>query len=278
MPVSRYKFKIPKDDGFLKIPLDMTFQLVDQSETIEKDFVKPELDKAVNEIKDYEKVRFTPIGITPGIINVAKTVTYKLFFYDTQNTTFQIPTTYSDIGFDNDDLKFRKNSLIKSSLILNFYDTDILTNQRLVSRIVIHPNIDLSDTTTGNVNSASVKEVVFSLANPLSYLQVVGGGFFIYHYKDEVDINLPKSLYMRATFNNAKTGKSTNFMTNTTITTIDNLVGKLHTKYDLIRLPTGFFYSLDDTYPNNQSNNVQVIPNPPFDIDCVINLYELVVS
>lgn len=260
--VNRYTFRVPPTTSTattFNIPIEMDFQLVDQGETIERQFVEVETKRAINPIVDYEKVRFIP---KDGSI-LSRNVSYNVNFWDsTNNEYYNAPATtkYANIGFDNDDLRFRKNSLIKSILNLEFYDSPIVTDQNLISVIAINPDIRLADI---NVNSqvtpASNKAVVFTLGNPLYYNEKFGEGFFIYHYKDEVDIQVPKDLYMRASFKNAKTGQRTNMMTepfdpNAPIE-IDGLQGLLHTKYTLIRTQTGYYYELDTSQANVTSTN-----------------------
>ena len=255
MPVNRYTFRIPpvtSSATTLNVPFEMDFQLVDQGETIERQFVEVEKEKSINPIVDYEKVRFIPKDGN----NISRTVTYDVNFWDDNTNDYYNapnPTNYADIGFDDDDLRFRKNSLIKSILTLEFYDSPIVTDQNLVSLIHINPDIRLADI-QGNsqVTPASNKLLLFALGNPLYYNDKFGEGFFIYHYKDEVDIQAPKDLYMRASFSNAKTGKRTNMMTEpfTGTLQIDELQEKLHTKYTLERTQTGYFYEIDTAQPN----------------------------
>ena len=44
----------------IDLPIDMNFQIVDNSELIERVFVDTEVEKAINPIVDYDKVRFVP--------------------------------------------------------------------------------------------------------------------------------------------------------------------------------------------------------------------------
>lgn len=289
MPVERITLRVPSSNATgttFNIPIEMDFQLVDQGETIERQFVDVETEKSINPIIDYEKVRFIPTFNG----DIVHTVTYNVNFWD--DTTppgdyFNAPgaTTYANIGFSDDDLKFRKNSLIKSMFTLNFYDSPIVTDQNLVSIITINPDIRLADVQSNSqINPASFKPVTFSLGNPLNHNEVFGEGFFIYHYKDEVTNLLPKHLYMRASFKNTKTGKRVNMMTVPFDATlplinqlqIDDLQGVLHTKYTLVRTQTGYYYELDATQPN-----VNVIGNTINNIsynNYEIKLYEVRVS
>jgi len=283
--VDRYKFRIGEaaTASTLNIPLDMTFQLVDQAEIIERKFVDVEVEKATNPIIDYEKARFTPSYTGATILRAIPTVAYNCHFWDDANNDYYNPpspyasTSFGQIGFTDGDLKFRKSNFKNSFIRLDFYDTDIVTDQRLISYIIIQPDIRLSDIQTNSqLYPVSDKPVSFNMSNPLGNNEVFGEGYFIYHFKDEVDSNDPKYLYMRASFNNAKNGKTTNLMTEPFVylplqdqLQIDELIDQLHTKYELIRDDTGYFYAIDNNYSNN------VLSDPT---SYTVNLYEVKVA
>lgn len=250
--------------SIISIPIDMNFQLVDQSELIETQFVDIETEKAINPILDYEKVRFIPVNSS---FNIFDNVKYNVIFSGGVNN-------YGGIGFTNDDIKFRRNNFKLSFLKLNFYDTDKATDQRLVSFITLFPKItdvDLYPLNSTVYVPSSVKPAnqiitTFNLDNPLNNSKGNFEGFYLYNYKDEVTNSLPKELFMRASFNNAKSGKTTNLMTISSAQTIDNLVNKLHTKYILKRNNTGYFYEIDNSY----STNINISGNT-----ITINLYQI---
>jgi len=271
-PVERYKFKLSEaaTASTLNIPFEMTFQMVDQAEIIERKFVKTEVEKAINPIIDYEKVRFIPsyTGSTLQPINV---VGYNCYFWDDNTNDYfnpsapYNPTNYAQIGFTDGDLKFRKSKFKNSYIRLDFYDSDVVTDQRLLSYIIIKPDIRLSDIQTNStLYPVSNKPVTFNMGNPLGNNEVFGEGYFIYHFKDEVDYNDPKDLYMRASFNNAKNGKTTNLMTKPFDSSlpvadqlhIDGLVDQIHTRYVLIRDNTGYYYAIDNTYSTNVNSTL----------------------
>lgn len=249
----------------INIPINLEFQLVDQAELIEDKFVNIEIEKAINPILDYEKARFVPIN---SFNNIIDKIQYNVTFTGLSNT-------YSSIGFTDDDIKFRKNSFKLSFLKLNFYDTDKATDQRLISFVTLYPKITDSNLQPLNIAPPLIPSTVkpanqipisFELENPLFNQKGIFEGFYLYNYKDEVTQTIPKELFMRATFNNAKNGKSTNLITSSSAYTIDNLVNKLYTKYILTRNNTGFFYQIDQTY----SNNVIISGN-----NITINLYQI---
>jgi hypothetical protein len=291
MLVDRYQVKIPRIDSSattINVPIDLTPQMVDQSEIVNREFVSVEVDNAINPTLDYEKVRFLPADIFPNAtattvnpanVDVMRQVIYKISLLDSSGNYFSTNpngTTYADAGFSDDDLRYRKNKLTKSFLQLSFYDSDIVTDQRLVASMSINPNITSADI---NPNSqlypVADKQLEFRLRNPLMDDEAFGEGFFVYYFKDEVDINLPEFLYMRATFNNAKTGVATGLMVDANVPAIDELVGQLHTRYVLHRTVTGYYYAIDDAFgvtPPATTNNV--VYNT-ITQSVTINLYEV---
>jgi hypothetical protein len=192
MLVDRYQIKLPRPESSattINVPIDLTPQLVDQAEIIDRKFVEVEVENAINPILDYEKVRFLPAIISPtptattvnSVIQI-QTLTYQINLLDANNTYFSPSTTYADAGFDNDDLRFRKNRLIKSFLRLDFYDSDILTDQRLVATMSINPNITYADIQP-NISAYPVaqnKQLWLQLKNPLTNDEVlVRASFYI---------------------------------------------------------------------------------------------------
>tara|TARA_R110000868_G_scaffold21019_4_gene87906 strand:- start:3705 stop:4568 length:864 start_codon:yes stop_codon:yes gene_type:complete len=287
MLVDRYQVKIPRIDSSattINVPIDLTPQMVDQSEIVNREFVSVEVDNAINPTLDYEKVRFLPASVSPNaaattVSNpvIMQQVIYIVSLLDSTTGTYFSSTSYADAGFSDDDLRYRKNKLTKSFLQLSFYDSDILTDQRLVGSMAINPNITLADIQPNStLYPVALKPLEFRLRNPLTDDEAFGEGFFVYHFKDEVDINLPEFLYMRATFNNAKTGVATGLMVdNTNIPAIDELVDLLHTRYVLHRTVTGYYYAIDDEF----GVTLPAINNVTYNSTTVtVNLYAVRVS
>lgn len=251
----KYKLRVDQiasSGSTINIPLDMKFITIDQAEVVEKDFVDIEVEKAINPIIDYEKTRFVLTNTNNVILD---NISYELNFINNGNLLSQ--TNYSDIGFNYDDIKYRKNGFVKSFLRLNFYDNDIPTNQRLISFLTIFSKITNKDIIPiGSPNAGlpigvNLLPVRFILSNPIKDPNGFAEGFYLYHYKDEVLETLPKELFMRAEFNNAKTGKRTTFTTVNSPQTVDNVINKLHTKYILKRDVTGYYYEIDNNYSTN---------------------------
>ena len=83
----------------INLPITMEYQLVDQSELIDRVFVDVEVEKAINPIIDYEKVRFLPLNLSG---NGLETIIYTL--------DLSGATNYGAIGFSDDDIKFNKEN------------------------------------------------------------------------------------------------------------------------------------------------------------------------
>jgi hypothetical protein len=262
----------------IDIPINMRYQIVDNGELIERIFVEDETQKAVNPILNYDKVRFVPLDKTSRNIS---NITYSLSFLNANNTLV-IPSNYSDIGYDNDDIKFERNNFKESYLNLAFYDSDNALTQNLVTEIEIYSFLDETDywkpgsTPTGFVGGlakpASQIQVKNTVSNPLTMAKADYEGFYIYNYKDEYTVGLPKYLYMKGTYYNAKNGKITNLMTEPTKKPIEQLVNTLYTKYKLYRTTTGFYYVVDDTYSTNVTYTNSVVNNTS---DVLIKLYQI---
>lgn len=263
----------------INIPIKLDFQIVDNAELVETVFVDVQTQEAINPILDYDKVRYIPVDKTGKHIG---NVNYYLSFLN-QNNALAIPTYYSNIGFEDADIKFERSNFTESVLSLQFFDTDNALTQNLISEIDIFSHVS-SDSffpsgtprtigIVGQAKPASQIPVRFILSNPLLVSRGFYEGYHIYSYKDDIVIGIPKVLYMKGTYFNAKTGKSTNLMTEPTAFTIDNLVKKLYTKYILFRDTTGFFYKLDDTY----SSNITYTANAgnQNNLDVTINLYQI---
>lgn len=259
------------------IPIEMEYQIVDNAELVERVFVEKEKQKAVNPILDYDKVRYIPFHEASEVINVR----YELSFLN-ENGNLAIPTYYSTISFEDSDIRVRKNTFKESYLYLGFYDSDNAMTQTLISEISIYSQLTRDDfypigvprpNIAGQVKPASQIPLRFILSNP----QLITGGnyegYYIYGYKDDISINLPKFLYMKAGYFNGKTGKFSNLMTHPSADWIDGLVNKLHTRYKLYRTTTGFYYEIDTQYSNNVTYTVNA--GYPNSSDVSVKLYQI---
>lgn len=229
------------------IPMSLESQIVDQGELVERVFVDVEMEKAVNPIIDYEKVRLSPINSGNQIINK---VVYKLSLFSGM--------TYGSVGFTDDDIKFKKESFKQTYLELDFYDSDNPMSQNLIAFVTLFSKLKLSDLqASGNIGipkPVNQIDLTFELENQLTNPLGITEGYYLYNYKDELLLNVPKYLYMKANFRNAKSGTITNLMVKNTALPIDELVHELYTRFILVRNNNGYYYIIDDTYQWNTTN------------------------
>ena len=254
----------------INIPISLQSYPVDQSELIKTKFVDVKVKESINPIVDYEEARFIPVDLSNNQV-------YELNFRMNFLSGGTYYNTYDFLGFTTDDLKYRRNNFTHSFLQLDFYDSPnplaknflfstamycVITNDMLIN--IPGNTLGSSSITKNNkiVNNIQNINTTIKVQDPISLPNGVAEGYYLYDYKSDV-VNSDKVIYMRASFNNAKTGKSTNFMVSNQQLSIDNLINNLHTQYTLKRL--------GDTHGFNiQGNNVN-ISNGVYNID----LYEV---
>ncbi len=252
----------------ITFPIDMSFQTVDQAELIEKVFVETEVENAINPILNYDKVRFMPI--TPDNVLIEK-IMYNIHLLD---DTGQYVNYYGKVGFVDDDIKFRKEFFKQTFVDLVFYDTDNALTQVPINNLTIFSNLNSSDLDSkGKPRPVNEIPLNFVLENPIIKTRGFSEGYHLYDYKDELVVGGFKYIYMRASFKNAKTGKSNNLMVTQAPQSIDKLVNELYTRYKLTRTSSGYYYEIDPTYNGNGiigTNNVSYTSN-----SVLINLYQI---
>jgi hypothetical protein len=233
----------------IQLNIKNNFGIIDQDDLIDSVFVPKEVNNHINEIVDYEKVRIHPVNLDLTFID---NITYNIFLL-INNVMTQV--TYGDIGFSDSDLSMKKNVFTNSNLTLTFYDSDNALNQNELFNIVLYPKLTLNDLyvtlpSVGFVKPANQIQVKFTLSNPSTRPRGEHDGYFLYYFKDDIT-DVVNSLYMKAVFNNLKTGKSIILSTVSTPQIISELNDKLYTKYDLIKTSFKYTYKIDDNYSNN---------------------------
>lgn len=279
MYTNKYKINLKTIDSgstatTITFPIDMVFQTVDQAELIEKVFVDTEVEKAINPILDYDKVRFTPIKSDGSVI---EKIIYNVKLIENN----QYVNFFGNIGFTDDDIKFKKENFKQTFLDLVFFDSDNALTQVPINNLTLFANLNTSDLLPidrtnglgGQPKSANEIPINFVLENPIIKPRGFSEGYYLYDYKDLIPFGGFKYIYMRASFKNAKTGKSTNLMVTQAPQPIEKLVNELYTRFKLTRTKDGFYYEIDPTYHGNNTiglNNVNYISN-----SAIINLYEI---
>lgn len=270
----------------INIPISLESQEIGQSELIDRVFVDVQVENAINPISDYEKVRYLPLGTNNKAL---VSITYKL------NLTGS--TNYNAIGFTNDDIKYEKSCFKESFIYMAFFDSPNPMTQRLISYNTIFSKLNDSDFLgveseqkaiygsvigiPGQPVPAQEVGLDFIVKNPILKPKGFSEGYYMYDYRDELKIGESKYLYMRASFKNAKTGKSINLMVANPAKPlqIDKVVHELYTRYILTRDTTGYYYKIDETYLGNldSSGNVVTGPNNVTHLlnDVTITLYQI---
>lgn len=197
----------------LNILFALDFFPVDNTELQESEFVEKEKVKAVNPIVDTEKYEFYPTffsSLSNQIVD-AFTINYVI---DGQYLNF--------LGLTDDDIFFEREPFRRTYLRLNFYDSPDTKIQNLFAREIIHLRRNNSWIGTNNLIDQTTVPLTFT-ANfkEVIYNSVFGEGFHFYWYKE----NLPKTLYMRPSIMNGKTGKIINLYSS--INPLSTLPGSL---------------------------------------------------
>ena len=258
----------------INIPLNMEFQIVDQAELVETVFVDVQTQAAINPIVDYEKVRFLPLDLNNNHIDKV------IFVVELSGATH-----YGDIGFTDADIAFETAAFTQTYLNLNFYDSDNPLSQNLISYITLYSELKQSDLipfgsnlgVPGQPKPAAQIPITYVLESPMYNPRGFAEGYYLYDYKDELNVGDSKFIYMRASFNNAKTGQGTNMMVQPLPLPIDQLVHELYTRYIMTRTSDGYYYEIDNTYQGNGGNgpnNVTYTLNPSGNI-VTINLFKI---
>jgi len=222
------KYKIPLRDinisgTSVNIPISLLFTPVDNSELIETKFIDDEVDKSINPIVDYKKVRFflanddwdimRKIKINLNFyINFYNNGIYDYSEYANLNTNSGYgPGYYSNIGFSYDDIFCRADRVINSFLRLNFFDSNISSSNNLLFFNDIFTQIGEDQKNQFNfVLPPEQSPINFYLGDSVLEPNMIHEGFYLYWFKDLVDDapNQELEMYMTATYNNATNGET----------------------------------------------------------------------
>lgn len=186
------------NENFIKIPIGQSFSPMDNSEIAENDFLEDAIESSVNEITDYEKIRFSPIGGIDEII---------IQFKDSGSTSLN----YDYFGHSDDDVKFLRNSFKNSFLKLNFYDSPNPSNRRLAFQSIIYNqlNEDQRNLLDNSLLPVNTMPITYRIVDPITLRNGLSEGFYIYWLNKPVNNSYPINFYMTASYHNALDGKIT---------------------------------------------------------------------
>jgi len=226
--------------------------------SIENEFIINEKNNSINEVVDFDKVQFTPLTDNGEEI---KKIIYKLRF----KNSIGFPsgdTSLSEIGFNNDDIIFFKNSYNQSILSLLFYDSIELNENILLDNVTLFPDIRDND-----IQQYNPVTPIFNTSEPYDtsnlFINIVrdpynnkklNEGFKLYSNKIKPLLGLVEEKYMRAIFSNSKNGKQSLFMSKPTAYNITEIKEHIFVKYSFIKdVVQNKFYYVIDTSQNNVS-------------------------
>ena len=233
------------------IPIDNFAQPLDNTSTMYDKLVNEEVENAINPTIDYEKVRFVPFsGYTEVYVRLMKSGSTEL--------------VYSDLGFTNEDVKFRRNRWVKSSVKLNFYDSNNLSNRRLAFQSLLFSQIneDQRDV-NGDLLDVSMMPVTFRLTDPITRPEGVSEGFNLYWLK-EPRTPYPLDFYMYASYNNAFDGVESQLITFDGQIPINLYSGLNWVRYKLNSVQNNNEFSIDNSNRtvNFLSDKIEILLYP----------------
>lgn len=220
-----YKILASNKNVYLDIPLDLTFNPMDNSDLVD-DFIQSETNKALNKIDDVELQSYLPKNQTTSL-------DFEFKFYDnTLSPNFN--SDWINSGFDTSTNYRTKNSFKKSLFLLNFYNGNDSNT-----------NVILFNITIPTITSTPTTNAIYSFSSDISE------GYLLYYLRDRNLINSTgNTIYMKASFLNAKTGKVTNFANLSSDNTIavDNFTDEMN------YFPVKFYNNYNYEYLDNSNN------------------------
>lgn len=192
-------------------------------------------DRFINVLEPQLKIRYKPLNFNEILLKLHDQNGNELY--------------YADLGFSNDDIRFRRNRFTKSFIRMDLYDTPEPFNQKLIESVEVFCRIDLNQL---DVNQqpldVSAMPVDVTLYDPVRYRGRKGRGYNIY-------ANPTDELYVYYYFANALNGQIIPFHSSTLTLTPQNVLENNYLKINLssnLRL-----YSFDTT-----DRNTSTIQNP----------------
>jgi hypothetical protein len=258
--MEKYKLSLnnlSQQNNFIKIPIGQNFSPMDNSEIAENQFLETAIDESINPIIDYEKVRFYPFNdINEIIIKLHNSGSTPLYYGDT------IPASPFNLGYSNDDVKFRRNRFKNSFIKFNFYDSPNPSDKRLVFQQIIYNQLnDDQRDINGNLLSVSAMPITYRLVDPITFRKGISEGYYIYWLKNP-STPYPKKFYMTATYNNAADGIITPLMAyDATDGTVNPLTGEIVNPFAPI-LPINLYNSYNSVkylLSSINNNNIYAI-------------------
>jgi hypothetical protein len=266
----------------IDIALGSDFFPVDNSELIENNFVKKEIEKAINPIVDYKKLIFKPSDSEESW-NIIDKFRINLNFYTPDSIASgapvhrgngSVPGVYSDINFVFDDVFCRTSRFTNSFIRLSFFDKPYSGINQLLTFADVYTQIgDLHENEYGFTLPVDECPISFILGDPVLQPDEVHEGFHMYWFQDLVDLSPLKEyeMYMTLQFNNASDGSVSELAASRdiepndiTINSLEGPDGILYLKVILKNDNGVYKYRFEPNTKQSQSPpGVDLNPNPP---------------
>ena len=211
MFVNRRKIRLDTLTTATTIDIPITIDAIpsDNTDLVKTRFVDEEVEKAINPIIDYKKVRFKPATVKNGVWAIVPEIKIKLEFFNKDEKP-KYSGFYSSLGFTNDDLFRRFNRVMKSFLTLNYYKSTNPTDNTLLTSSNIFTQIgDDQKDIYGNVLKNNECPISFELGDPTLKPEMVHEGIHIYWYEELVKTSPDNEyvFYLSPTYQNADNGE-----------------------------------------------------------------------
>jgi hypothetical protein len=224
----------------IKFNIDSDINLLGQTDIIQKQFVEDEVLKSINKSLDYEKIIFKPCYINK--------ITNELYLVDNVNYVLN-NFTWSDNGFEYNDLFYLRNNFKFKNLRFDFYDNINSFTKNKIFNIFLY--VDTSK--SYDINS----DIYFKRNKTIE-------GFNLYYFYNDINESNSVLLYNKISLQNAKTGRITNFKnTSDDLSFGDSYNNYFNLEYEFFVLNGVYYYTIN-------SDNVTFIDN-----SLIINLYEI---
>jgi len=210
MFVSRKKIRLDSvtgDSYNLNIPIKFNASPLDNEDLVKTTFVEKEVEKAINNIIDYKKVRFKPATVKNGKWHVVPEIKIELNFI---NSDGGYTRYYNGLGFNSEDIFCRINKVMKSYLTLDYYDTTISSENQLLTSTNIYTQMGSDQLNAVGIPKKSDRcPVSYRLGSPTLRPNMVHEGFHIYWFDFDIlnTDNKEFIIYLSPTYQNAGNGK-----------------------------------------------------------------------
>ena len=254
MAVNRLNIKASTADKSITIPIGQTFDEVGNEQLV-RTWEEVELQDNINVIQDYETTRYAFAN------NIsANTISYAFEFWDT--TTSSYVDNFNVLGFLDKDLAKPKKAYTTSYFKLDFYDSPLRKEQKIMFTNILPLNNCMKKMVTVNVNEDPTEYFAQLAADPLGTprygvyqpicllgpLHGRSENYYIQWLKDR-ELTEINTFYMSCKFYNAKTGKVTNMINEPpTLSQITN--------GEVLSYPEWFYYQVKLVISTSNSSTI----------------------